>query len=47
MTQTIQLSNLRMTASYQLAKKEHLGNSMWKLFFDYKHKNIHDVFKTR
>lgn len=34
----------RIIASYQLAKKEHLGNSMWQLFFDYKHKNIHDVF---
>lgn len=34
----------RIIASYQLAKKEHLGNSMWQMFFEERHKKIHDAF---
>jgi hypothetical protein len=32
--------------SYQLAKKEHLGHSMWQMFFNYRHKDIHNAFIT-
>ncbi|HUD01207.1 MAG TPA: hypothetical protein VMR37_02685, partial [Rhabdochlamydiaceae bacterium] len=35
---------LRIISSYQLAKKEHLANSMWQIFFDQRHKIIHDFF---
>ncbi len=34
----------RIITSYQLAKKEHLGNSMWQVFFDQRHKPIHEAF---
>jgi hypothetical protein len=39
-TQLIQ----RIVTSYQLAKKENLGNSMWQMFFDRRHKDIHNTF---
>src|SRR5581483_6822962 len=34
----------RIISSYRLAKKEHLGDSMWQMFFDKRHKKIHDFF---
>lgn len=34
----------RIIASYQLAKKEHLGDSMWQLFYDWHHQPIHEAF---
>lgn len=34
----------RIMNAYQLADKEHLGNSMWQMFFDQKHREIDRVF---
>ncbi len=34
----------RIISSYQLAEKEHLGDSMWQLFFDWSHTGIHGTF---
>ena len=42
-TDDINLIN-RIISAYQLAKKEHLGSSMWQLFFDQRQKHIHDKF---
>jgi len=35
----------RVVSAYQLAYKQHLGNSMWQLFFDQKHYPIHQIFE--
>lgn len=34
----------RIISAYQLADKKHLGNSMWQMFFDQKHQEIHRQF---
>lgn len=36
----------RVVKAYQLASKQHLGNSMWQMFFDQYHKKIHEVFQS-
>ncbi|MBI3258651.1 MAG: putative sugar O-methyltransferase [Ignavibacteriae bacterium] len=36
----------RVVSAYQLSNRKHLGNSMWQLFFDQRHKEIHQAFNN-
>lgn len=36
----------RIIAAYQFAKKSHLGDSMWQMFYDQKLEGIHTVFQS-